>query len=73
MRLINSRDFIKTGEYICIENDEGQKLVRLYFSDYPSDQECVEFANKLLNLLKAVKKLKVTYHDLIVISKKSHL
>ncbi len=52
MRLINSRDFIKTGEYICIENDEGKTLVRLYFSDYPSEQMCVEFSNKVLNLLK---------------------
>ena len=52
MRLINSRDFIKTGEYLCIENDEGQTLVRLYFSDYPNEQQCLRFANKLLTLLK---------------------
>ena len=52
MRLINSKDFIKTGEYVCIENDQGQTLARLYFSDYPSEQQCVEFANKLLKLLK---------------------
>lgn len=55
MRIENTRDYIKTGEYVCIKNSENETLVRFYFADYKTDQDCIASAKQLLMFLQVAK------------------
>lgn len=55
MRIENTRDYIETGEFVCIKNSENETLVRFYFADYKTDEDCIASAKQLLMFLQVAK------------------
>jgi hypothetical protein len=55
MRIENTKDYIKTGEFVCIKNDKNETLVRFYFADYKTDEDCIASAKQLLMFLEVAK------------------
>jgi len=51
MKLVNTKEYNENGEYVCIKNSKGEILVRLYFSDYKSEDDCIASAKQLLLFL----------------------
>jgi len=51
MTIENTRDYIPNGEYVYIKNNENEILVRFYFADFDTDEDCVKFANEIYSML----------------------
>ena len=51
MRIENTKEYTQAGEFVCIKNQKNKTIVRFYFSDYSSDEECLAAAEKMLMLL----------------------
>lgn len=55
MRIENTRDYVETGEFVCIKNEKNETIVRFYFSDYKTEEDCMASAKQLLMFLEVAK------------------
>jgi len=55
MRIENTRDYIETGEFVCIKNSKNETIVRFYFADYKTDEDCIASAKQLFVFIQVAK------------------
>jgi len=52
MKIVNSKDLIKNGEFVGIVKEDKTYICKFFFNDYENDEDCIKAAENVFILLK---------------------